>query len=94
MRIVIARTGGGRVPPSSPEARYLGHWGYQPFPGSPVLPSRVFPQGPVLRFSVFAFQYLRGRDPDDTQAQSKLWVMCAAVSLFRSTHAFFLLKPV
>ena len=54
MRIVNSQTGAGLVLLSSPEARYLGHWGNQTFPQGPVLPSHGFPTSPVLRFSVVA----------------------------------------
>jgi hypothetical protein len=55
MKILIVRTGAGCLSRSSPEARYLGHWGNRTFPGSPVLPSYGFPPSPVLLFSAFAF---------------------------------------
>src|SRR5215210_1089878 len=94
MRIVSVRTGARRVRRSSPEARYLGHWGNRTFPQGPVLLRCVFPRSPVLRFSVFASSTGGRLDPCDTQARSERRFLRADVWLLGSTNAVFLLKPV
>jgi hypothetical protein len=95
MKIMIVRTGAGCFAHSSPEARYLGHWGNRTFPGSPVLHGRGFPQSPVLLFSAFAFG-TRGEGGSmlPAGAEQTTGTGVQAFWLLGSTNALFLLEPV